>query len=236
MSFVEREDILQLMEGLFVTMFEALRLSPPVNLAAMFTLTPLIAAFFGWWFLRQRLTPRMAFALVIGGAGAVWVIFDADWHALAAFRIGPGEAIYFVGVVAHAIYTPGVRALSRGESPLVFTFGVMLSAAVIATVAGGPAILATDWAHLPAIVWITIAYTAVFATAGSVLLMQIASLRLPAAKVMAHTYLVPGWVILWELSFGRSPPPALILAGLAMSVVALILLLRDDDRVALPAR
>lgn len=214
----------------FILMFEGLRTAAPVSLSAVFTLTPLMAAFFGWWFLRQRLTARMALALVIGAVGALWVIFDADWRAFLGFHVGQGEAIYFVGVVAHAIYTPAVRRLNRGEPPLVFTFGVLLCAALIGTAAGLPAILATDWAHLPPVVWTTIAYTAVFATAVSVLIMQVASLRLPAAKVMAHTYLVPGWVIVWELALGRSPPPALVLVGLGLSAVALILLLRDEDR------
>jgi len=219
----------------FVLMFEALRLAPPVSLSAVFTLTPLLAGGFGWWFLRQRMTPRMLVALLIGAAGALWVIFDADWRAALGFRIGRGEAIYVVAVIAHAIYTPGVRALNRGEPALVFTFGVMLAAALIATGGGAGAILATDWAHLPAVVWITIAYTAVFATAASVFLMQVASLRLPAAKVMAHTYLVPGWVVVWELAFGHSPPSGLILAGLVLSAVALILLLRDEEAPS-PAR
>lgn len=214
----------------FVLMFEALRIAPPVSLSAMFTLTPLLAAGFGWWFLRQRMTSRMFLALLIGAVGALWVIFDADWRAALTFQFGRGEVIYFVAVVAHAIYTPGVRALNRGEPALVFTFGVMLAAAIIATIGGVGAILETDWASLPPIVWVTIAYTAVFATAASVFLMQVASLRLPAAKVMAHTYLVPGWVVLWELAFGHSPPSLLILAGLGLSVVALILLLRDEDQ------
>ena len=35
-------------------------------------------------------------------------------------------------------------------------------------------------------------------------LLQFATLRLPSAKVMAYTYLVPSWVILWELALGRA--------------------------------
>ena len=41
------------------------------------------------------------------------------------------------------------------------------------------------FAALPAIVWVTLAYTSVFATAASFVLTQYAALRLPAAKVMA---------------------------------------------------
>ena len=48
----------------FVLMFEALKTAPPVSAAAVFTLTPLMAAGFGWLLMRQRMTARMAVALV----------------------------------------------------------------------------------------------------------------------------------------------------------------------------
>lgn len=214
----------------FVTMFEGLKTAAPVSAAAVFTLTPILAAGFGWLLLRQRLTARMALALAIGGVGALWVIFDADWHLFRQFHVGRGEAIYFVGCVAHAAYTPMVRKLNRGEPVLVFTLAVLVAGGAIMTLAGLPAILSTDWLHLPSIVWITIAYTAVFATAATVLLMQVAALRLPAAKVLAHTYMVPAWVTVWEIALGKVPPPPLVLIGVGLSVVALILLLRDEDR------
>jgi drug/metabolite transporter (DMT)-like permease len=121
-----------------------------------------------------------------------------------------------------------VRKFNRGEPAVVFTFGMMIAGWLILTVAGAPAILATDWPALPAIVWITLVYTAVFASAATFVLLQFATLHLPAAKVMAYTYLVPSWVILWEIALGRSAPPALILGGVALSILALLLLLKDE--------
>lgn len=220
----------------FILMFVGLQTAPAISMSAVFTLTPLIAALAGWVILRQRVTPRVVTALLIGGAGALWVIFDADWHALRQIRVGRGEAIFLVGCAAHAVYAPMVRRLNRGEPALVLALGVLIATATIITAFGLPAILATDWAGLPAIVWTTILYTSVFATAASVVLMQVASLRLPAAKVLAHTYLVPGWVIVWELAFGRPAPPVQILAGLGLSVVALIVLVRDEDAPPRPPR
>ena len=116
------------------------------------------------------------------------------------------------------------------EPVLAFSFGVVTAAAIIVSVAGVPTLVATDWAGLPPLVWITILYTAVFTTAATVLILQFAAMRLPAAKVMAHTYLVPAWVTVWEIALGRTPPPALVLGGVALSVTALVLLLRDEDR------
>jgi drug/metabolite transporter (DMT)-like permease len=216
-----------LLGSYFVLMFVGLKTAAPVSAAAVFTLTPVMAAGFGWLFLRQRLTGRMALALAIGCAGALWVIFRADLGALMAFEVGRGEAIYFVGCVAHAAYAPLIRKLNRGEPAVVFTFGMMVAGTVLLALYAWPAVLATDWAALPAIVWVTLVYVAVAASAMTFVLLQYASLRLPAAKVMAYTYLLPSWVILWEIVLHGAVPPGLVLPGVALTVLALGLLLKE---------
>jgi drug/metabolite transporter (DMT)-like permease len=212
----------------FVLMFEGLKTAPPVSAAAVFTLTPLMAAGFGWLILRQRLTRRMAVALAVGAAGALWVIFRGDPAALVALDFGPGERVYLLGCVAHAAYTPMVRRLNRGEPAVVFTFGTLVAGCVIMTVWGWRDIRATDWVALPVIFWVALAYLVVFATAASFVLLQAATLRLPSAKVMAYTYLVPGWVILWQMALGLPHPPALVLGGVALTLLALVQLLKDE--------
>jgi len=52
----------------FVTMFEALRLTDPVSLGAIFTLVPLISALIGWLLLGQKISPRIGLGLAIGAA------------------------------------------------------------------------------------------------------------------------------------------------------------------------
>ncbi|WP_106745126.1 DMT family transporter [Yoonia maritima] len=211
----------------FVLMFEGLKTAAPVSAAAVFTLTPILSAGFGWILLRQALTGRMALALGIGALGALWVIFRADIPAILRFQIGGGEVIYFWGCVAHAAYTPLVRKLNRGEPTLVFTFGTLVAGAIILTFIGWNDLITTDWAHLPNIVWITIIYTAVIASATTFTLLQFAALRLPSSKVMAYTYLTPSWVIVWDIALGGTAPPVMVLLGLVLTVVALVMLLRD---------
>jgi drug/metabolite transporter (DMT)-like permease len=195
----------------------------------VFTLTPVMAAGFGWLLLRQITTARMAAALTIGATGACWVIFQADWGAFQAFEVGRGEVIYFWGCVAHAIYTPMIRRLNRGEPAVVFTFGMLVSGFLILLIYGWGDIRATDWGALPGIVWLTVLYLAVFASAATFVLLQFASLRLPSAKVMAYTYLTPSWVILWEIGLGHGTPRGLVLVGIVMTVAALVMLLREEE-------
>ena len=222
-----------LLASYFVLMFMGLQTAAAVPTAAVFTLTPLMAAGFGWLLLGQITTRRMAVALAIGAVGALYVVFRGDFAALIRMDVGRGEAIYFIGCIAHAIYAPMSRKLNRGEPAVVFTFGLMVAGFILLVIWGWRDVLATDWAALPAIVWICLIYISVAASAASFVCLQFATLRLPSAKVMAYTYLVPSWVILWEIGLGRASPPLIVLGGVALTVLALGLLLKDESRAPL---
>lgn len=155
------------------------------------------------------------------------MIFGGDATALMRLEFGRGEAIYLVGCAAHALYTPMVRRLNRGEAPIVSTFATLCAGGLILLVWGGEAILRTDWAHLPAIVWVTLLYVAIFASALTTALVQFATMRLPSSKVMAYTYLTPAWVIGLEAALTRGLPPLAVLPGVLATVAALLLLLKD---------
>jgi drug/metabolite transporter (DMT)-like permease len=217
-----------LLAAYFVLMFEGLRTAEAVPTAAVFTLTPMMAAGFGWLLLRQVTTARMAVALLVGAVGALWVIFRADFAAAMRFEVGRGEVIFFFGCIAHALYAPMVRKLNRGEPAVVFTFGMMVAGLALLVLWGWRDVVQTDWAALPGIVWICLIYVSVAASAMTFVLLQYATLRLPAAKVMAYTYLVPAWVTLWEIALGRGAPPLQVSGGVVLTVVALALLLKDE--------
>ena len=212
----------------FVLMFEGLKTAPSVSAAAVFTLIPAMSGVFGWLLLRQVTSLPMAAALAIGGVGALWVVFRADLQAFFAFEVGSGEMIYFLGCIAHALYTPMLRKLNRGEPALVFSFGVLVAGAVLLLIYGLNDIVATDWFGLRPMVWWSLIYIAVIASAASFVLLQFASLRLPSAKVMAYTYLTPSWVILWEIGLGGDFPPLALLGGVCFTIVALLILLRVE--------
>lgn len=213
----------------FVLMFEGLKTADAVSAVAVYTLMPAMAAGFGWLVLRQITTPRMALALSVAALGALWVIFKGELGSLAGLDVGRGEMIYFVGCFAHALYTPMVRRLNRGETAIVFTFGTLVAGAIVLILVGWGELMATDWAALPAVVWIAIAYLVVFSTAVAFVTLQYATLRLPSAKVMAYAYLTPSVVILWEAALGNGFPAPMVLLGVGLTIVALFILLKDEE-------
>ena len=213
----------------FVLMFEALKTAPPVSTSAIFTLIPAMSSVFGWMLMRQRYPLAAKIALVIGAIGAVWVIFRADLGALVSFDLGYGETIFFFGCAAHALYTPMVPRLNRGEPVLVFSLGTIIGALVVVGLYALPAILATDWTSLPGIVWFTIGYLGIFTTAGTFALLQFAAMRLPSGKVMAYGYLTPAFVALYEGLLGNGWPAPMVWAGVGLIICALAILLVGRD-------
>lgn len=213
----------------FVTMFIALGITKPVATSAVYTLVPLLTAASAFFLVGQRSGPPVLLSLVLAGIGAIWVIFRGDLAALARFEVGEGELIFLCGCIAYAIYTPLLKRFSRGEPALLMSFWTVLASAICITLAGLPDIAATDWLQLPPVVWLTVLYLALGSTAVCFFLIQFASLRLPAPKVVAYVYLTPVFVILFEALAGHGWPTPSIVAGAGVTVLGLIVLAAVRD-------
>ncbi len=218
-----------LMAVFFLTMFVALHYTDPVSTGAVFTLMPLMSAGFGWLFLRQVPRATTLASLLVAAAGAIWVIFDGDLAALRAFDVGRGELIFFAGCACHAAYAPLVRRFNRGEPVIAFTFWTLAATGLCIVAYGFREIAGTDWTALPVVVWAAIAYLSVFTTAGTFFLLQYATLRLPASKVLSYTYLTPAVIILYEGLLGHGWPGMSVLAGALVIMLGLVLMAISRD-------
>lgn len=218
-----------LMAVFFITMFVALQFTDPVSTGAVFTLMPLASAGFGWLFLRQVPRGAVLASLLIAATGSLWVIFRGDLDALLAFDVGRGELIFFVGVLCHAAYAPLIRLFNRGEPGVVFTFWTVAATGLCIAAWGLGGLMTTDWASIPLTAWLAILYLATFTSGGTFFLTQYASMRLPAAKVLAYGYLMPSFVIVYEGLLGHGWASAQVLAGVAITALALVLLALSPD-------
>jgi drug/metabolite transporter (DMT)-like permease len=208
----------------FVTMFIALTMTQPVATSAVYTLVPLMTAATAYFIVGQRSGFAVLISLVLAGLGAIWVIFRGDIDALLRLAVPQGEHTYFVVSVSTAIYTPLLRRFNRGEPALVLSFWTMVATAIWIVGYGMPEILATDWAHLPVLVWWVVPYLAIGPTAVCFFLIQFASARLPAAKVIAYGYLVPAFVIVFEGIAGHGWVSLSVAAGALVTAVGLLVL------------
>ncbi|MDB5552368.1 MAG: hypothetical protein JWL86_2352 [Rhizobium sp.] len=206
------------------TMFKALEFTSPVSTGAVFTLMPLISAGFAWLFMRQVTRPAVMASLIIAAAGAVWVIFRGDIDAVLSFDVGAGEVIFFVGVVCHAAYAPLLRKFNRGEQPFNFAFWAVAATFLWLILPGVPAIQSVELAQVSWIVWFAIAYLAIVTTVITFLLLQYASMRLPAPKVLAYGYLTPSFIIVLEGLIGHGWVHLSVVAGAVVTACGLLVM------------
>ena len=75
----------------------------------------------------------------------------------------------------------------------------------------------------------TLIYVAVAASAMTFVLMQYATLRLPAAKVLAYSYLTPVFIILYEGLMGHGWASATVVAGASVIVLGLLVMAFAGD-------
>ena len=218
-----------LMAAYFILMFVSLRLTSSVASGAVLTLMPLMTAVLSFFLLRQKADFTVMGSLSLAALGAVWVIFRGDVNAILAFAVGKGEVLFLIGVAAHALHNALVRKLNRGEPTLAFAFWSAVGAGLCLFVYAAPAVLKTDWLHLPPIVWLCVLYLSTIATAGCYLLLQFALLRIPAAKANAYMLLTPSYVILLEGLAGSGWVSLKVMAGALVTLIGLAILIASNE-------
>lgn len=218
-----------LMAVYFITMFIALKITDPVSTSAVFTLIPLMSAAFGFLFLRQTVRPIVILSLIIAGCGSVWVIFRGSVDAILSFDIGTGEAIFLVGCICHAANAPLVKKFNRREPVVLTSYWTTVATFVVIALVGSGQAIETDWLSLPSVVWIAVFYLAIFTSAGTFFLLQYASVRLPASKVLSYGYMIPVFVILYEGLLGHGWASLAVIAGALVTVLGLVVVAFAPD-------
>ena len=208
----------------FVFMFEALKTATPVSTSATFTTLPLLAALLDRLISGRKSRPVIWAALLIGASGALWVVFRGSLSNFLGMNIGRGEAIFFAGTMAHAVYAVMVPKLRRGEPVFATTLGMTVAGTLVLALLFWPRIAATDWGGLSLRIWGVLAYLTVFASVATFSLIIYASSRLPSAKVTAYTFLTPFWVALIETVLGNALPGLFVLLGGLPILLALVIL------------
>lgn len=213
-----------LLVSFFWCMFAALRLTSPLNTAAIFALTPVLTAAVAALLLRERLSLPARVALPFGTVGAVWIVFRGDLDALMALRLGAGDALFLAGTAALATYGALIKRLHRGEPMARMTFWTLATGTVWLAVLALPQFGAVDWAAVAPQVYAGIAYLAVFTTLVTFFILQWATTVIGPTRVMSYTFLNPALVVLIALALGGPLPPPATWAGVGLVVATTLIL------------
>ncbi len=208
----------------FCCMFLSLRYTSALNTSVIFALVPSISGGYALFINGERLGRGQLLALVCGMVGVVWVIFRGDPVQLLAMEWNRGDLIFLGGCFAMGLYTPLVKLLQGGESMAVMTFWVLVTGSLWLLVLAGGNLSAVAWADVPLFAWAGIAYLAIFTTIITFFLTQLAVPYLGPTKVMAYSYLYPGFVLLIDLGLGHGLPPLRVIPGVLVVLAAMFFL------------
>ena len=214
----------------FWCMFEALRYTSALNTSAIFTIVPGLSALFGALLVGERLGLHRLAALFLGMIGAVWIIFRGDPDRLIALDVTIGDGIFLAGCVGFGIYGPLIKRLHRDEPVLVQTFWTLVAASLWLVPASNVKLWRTDWLSVEPLVWGGIVYLAIFSTIVTFFLTQYTTLRIGPTRVQAYSYALPAIVLLLDLALGKSAPPLMTIPGLAIVLVASLVVQRGAIR------
>jgi drug/metabolite transporter (DMT)-like permease len=179
----------------------------------------------------ERLGRGQLLALGCGMVGVVWVIFRGDPLQLLAMQWNRGDVIFLVGCFAMGLYTPLVKLLHRGESMAVMTFWVLVTGSLWLVILAGGRLPTVVWETVPFFAWLGIGYLAVFTTIITFFLTQYAVPYLGPTKVMAYSYLYPGFVLVIDLALGHGLPPLRVIPGVFVVLAAMFVLQSHQQQV-----
>ncbi len=214
----------------FWCMFEALRTSSGLNTSAIFTIVPGLSALFGAVLVGERLGLHRLAALFLGMIGALWIIFRGDPARLIALDVTVGDGIFLAGCVGFGIYGPLIKRLHRGEPVLVLTFWTLVAAGIWLVAASNVKLWRTDWSGVETVVLGGMVYLAIFPTVISFFITQYATLRIGPTRVQAYGYALPAMVLLIDLALGKPAPPVMTIPGLAIVLLASLVVQRGAIR------
>ena len=212
----------------FWCMFLSLEYTTALNTSVLFTLVPLIAGFYAFVFLRERVGGKRCLALCIGLSGAIWVIFKGDVTQLLQMEWNKGDAIFFAGCLLMGLYTILIRLLYRDEPMIVMTLWILVTGCVWLLLFGSEKMFVVDWSSISTQVWWSLLYLAVFTTIITFFITQYAILYLGPIRVMAYSYLYPAIVLVIDMLLGHGLPDLRVLPGIVVVIVAMFVILRVE--------
>ncbi|ALM54462.1 EamA-like transporter family protein [Halomonas huangheensis] len=224
--------------GFFGTMFWAAHRTTALSMATLYVSVPLLAYMLGRMIRVEQRALGLLALLLLGALGALGLAWAEAKGDLSRMQLGPGEAGFFVGCMASALYPVLSKfGLVRGwlspHAGVRTLWSLVLGGVLIALLGlifNSPAAMA----RMTLSDLLLVTYLGMFSSGVTFWLQQRATATLTPAAVTAYGYLVP-FVSMLLLFIQQPQALSLVwLPGGVMVMAAILLLLRRDVRMRSP--
>ncbi|MBJ7539422.1 DMT family transporter [Marinomonas transparens] len=217
--------------GFFVGLFVALQSTTPLHTSVLYTLIPLVGVVIARVWLKEVASWVRVSGFILGSFGAMVVLFstqgedDFTWHQ--------GDYIFLGACVLLALHVVSVQKWGRSLGALSGAFMIMLFGSLWLLP------ITLIWGHLAEVqwyamgFWVNALYLTVFTTLFTFMLQQKIVMTAGASRLLAFSYTIPIWVVLFT-ALAQSGFSTLVNLGflIGLSFIFIALLVIDGKLIA----
>lgn len=170
--------------------FSGLSLTTPINASIVMTTNPILVMVVAAFLIRERITPMKLAGIVLGFAGAVWLMLGNAKSGF-GFEGSLGDLFILINAMSYGIYLVLVKPLMHRYSPLtvirwVFTFGLLYVLPF-----GFSQFREIDFEGFSQQIWLEVLFVIIFTTFFTYLLNVYALKKVSPTVVSFYIYLQP---------------------------------------------
>jgi drug/metabolite transporter (DMT)-like permease len=184
-----------------ICMLYGVSMTSAVSAGIILASIPAVVALLSWWWLGERITPRVALGVACAGLGiALLSLSKQELPSHTGQGLAPdlgqnhrlwGNLLVFGAVVCEASYAVIGKKLTGVLSPKRITALINLWGLALTTPVGLYLALRFDFSALPAATWMLVLFYGLAASVGTVWLWMTGLQTVPAAKAGVFTVMLP---------------------------------------------
>jgi drug/metabolite transporter (DMT)-like permease len=216
-----------------LTFFKGLSYTSPIMGAVLMCTTPMIVLVFSALLLRERLSSKKIFGLILGLIGtAVLILYGKSIHN--APKASLGNLLVFVNAISYGFYLIIVKKLMNKYNAFTFVKWIYTFGLLMVFPFGWNEFQVIIWPQIPLGIYYKIGFIVVFSTFLTYLLNLISMRELKPTTVAVFIYLQPLFASVFAIGLGKDEISAvkLIAAVLIFTGVYLVTLVNDTKATA----
>ncbi|MBL6876728.1 MAG: DMT family transporter [Flavobacteriales bacterium] len=195
---IEKKDFLKILLaailGMCINMlafFRGLELSTPINSGIIITLSPVLVLILSYFVLKEKITTKKIIGILIGFAGAVFLILNSSKTGINAPNIPLGNSFFLLNASAYAGYLIVIKPLTNKYNIFTLMKWLFLIGLILSTPITFNQFVEVNWTELPWFAIWRMAYVVIGTTFLTYLFNVYALKTLPPTTVGSFIYLQP---------------------------------------------
>lgn len=211
----------------FIGLFTSLEYTTAINTGTIFTLVPLLTAFFSIFVFKQRILLKQYLIYFIGIIGTAIVVFKGDIDMFLSLSLNKGDLLFLLSISSMALYSICAKYFYKEDDKMiVLVFMTLFGGSIWMSLALFLLNIPLEWNKIHSTHFSYVAYLSIAATLITSYLYQKGTVFLGPRKVMAYIYLNPATIAILLFIFEFKLINIWMIIGILISSFATFILLK----------